>query len=234
MEHPYAYGDYRTFTQKSDPTGIPANQNSRNLFAHPYAYADYGSISQSSVPAGVAANQNFQKSDKNMPREASQVQIFVEGLPLNVQLHDVIQYFSTVGRIKLNRESRTHRVWLYKNKGTGELTGEATVTYVDRETQKLALQSYNGRLFMNRYLLKVTPAIVKSHMASPPILPPRTPASMAQRGGSRGSDRRGKNVRGSMRGGFQRREMGDNRSNALPYGRQIGASIQERYRINQY
>lgn len=203
---------------------------------HPYVYGEHLSFSQKNLPAGDAANQNFKKSDQNMPREASQVQIFVEGLPLNVQIHDVIQYFSTVGKIKLNRETRSHRVWLYKNKRTGELTGEATITYVDRETQKLALQSYNSRLFMNRYLLKVTPAIVKSHMASPPVLPPRLTGSIGGRGGSqvRGDKRGRNNMRGGMRGGFERREIKDNRSNTIPFGSQIGYSVQGNYRMNKY
>ena len=161
---------------------------------------------------------------KSTSREPSQVQVFVEGLPLNVQIKDVVRYFSTVGRIKLDRESRSPRVWLYKNKVTGELTGEATITYVNRETQNLALESYNGRLFMNRYLLKVTPAIVKSHMASPPILPPRPSRGMSGRGFS-GTER----GRGNFRGGYEKRESGDNRNNFQSYRSQQGYKEERHY-----
>lgn len=194
---------------------------------HHYNHGGNGSFSERGFGGGDGARQNsFNKSTPNTPREASQVQVFVEGLSPNVQLRDVIRYFSTVGKIKLDRETRSPRVWLYKDKRTGEPTGEATITYVDRETQKLALQSYDGQLFMNRYLLKVTRAIVKSHMASPPILPPRPPRGRGGRGGERGrGGGRGRgSMRGGMRGGFERREASDHRSNTMSYGSQRGYS----------
>ena len=151
------------------------------------------------------------KSDPNAPREPSQVQIFVEGLPRNVQLQEVVEYFSTVGKIKLDRETRQHRIWLYRDKQTREPTGEATVTYLNRESQKLALQTYDGQIFRSTYYLKVTPAIVKSHMASPPILPPRPPRGRGGRGG-RGGGRGGGPGRGF--GGRGRQEGYGSRGNS--------------------
>ena len=154
--------------------------------SYDYGHGDYRQMGFASNPMPP---QNQRENVKPaIPREPSKVQVFIEGLPLNVQISDIVKYFSTVGKIKLDRETRNPRVWLYKNKTTGELTGEATVTYVDRESQKMALQSFHGKLFMNRYILKVSPAIVKCHMADPPILPPRPPRGMPgrDRGGYRG------------------------------------------------
>ena len=127
----------------------------------------------------------FQKSDVSMPREPSKVQIFIEGLPMNVQVEDIVKHFSTIGKIKLDRESREHKVWLYKDKRTGDLTGEATVTYINHETQKLPLEAYDRQVFKNRYLITVSPAIEKSHMASPPILLLRPPVGLGQNRGGR-------------------------------------------------
>ena len=187
-------------------------------------YSRYGGIEDIRQRETNRSGEHQSTFKKSTLREPSQVQVFVEGLPLNVQIKDVVRYFSTVGRIKLDRESRSPRVWLYKNKVTGELTGEATVTYVNRETQNLALESYNGRLFMNRYLLKVTPAIVKSHMASPPILPPRPSRDMSGSGFS--GRARG---RGSFRGGHEKRESGDKRSNFQSYRPQQGYKEERNY-----
>lgn len=179
---------------------------------------DYRQMGFSEVPKHP---QNVPENVKPViPREPSKVQIFIEGLPLNVQVTDIVKYFSTVGRIKLDRETRSPRVWLYKDKSTGELTGEATVTYVDRESQKMALQSFHGKLFMNRYILKVSPAIVKCHMADPPILPPRPSRGMPGRGG--GYDRGGHGGRGSFRGnsrgGFSTYQGRDYSTSSRPYG----------------
>ena len=181
-------------------------------------HGDYRQMGYSEIPM---PSPNLSKKVKPaIPREPSKVQVFIEGLPLNVQVNDIVKYFSTVGKIKLDRETRNPRVWLYKNKTTGELTGEATVTYVDRESQKLALQSFHGKLFMNRYILKVSPAIVKCHMADPPILPPRPSRGMPGRGrGSyRGSTRERGTDRESPRREYSSREAGGFTSKSMPYG----------------
>ena len=166
------------------------------------------------LPSDIKIEKNvFKKSDASMPREPSKVQIFIEGLPMNVQVEDIVKHFSTIGKIKLDRESREHKVWLYKDKRTGDLTGEATVTYINHETQKLALEAYDKRLFKNRYLITVSPAIVKSHMASPPTLPPRPSVGLSQ-------NRAGREDRGDARKykGDQprvKREFGENRMSGI-------------------
>ena len=63
----------------------------------------------------------FVKSGPDAPRISSEVQIFVEGLPKGVKIPEVVQYFSTVGSIKTDRDSKKPRVWLYTDKTTGEV-----------------------------------------------------------------------------------------------------------------
>ena len=180
-----------------------------------------------SSSGGNGGGGKFRKSDSSSSaREPSQVQIFVEGLPPNVKLPDVVDYFSTVGKIKLDRETRKPRVWLYHDKQTGEPTGEVTVTYNDHETQKRALDTYNEQHFMDRFLLKVTPSIVKVHMAKPPAPSARPQRGRGGRGGSfRGGGRPGAG-RGRERGGrFEARDRNfsspsghDRSSNYSPLG----------------
>ena len=139
------------------------------------------------------------QSESFTPREPSQVQIFIEGLPLNVRIPDLVDYFSTVGRIKIDRETNKPRVWLYHDKTTGDPTGEATVTYHDNETQRRALETYNGRPFRERYDLKVTPSIVKVHMAKAPPKSSNGPRGRGGRGGYRGVSRGGGGYHGGGR-----------------------------------
>ena len=46
------------------------------------------------------------------------MQIFVEGLPEGAKIPELVQYFSTVGPIKGDKESKKPRVWLYTDKET--------------------------------------------------------------------------------------------------------------------
>ena len=195
--------------------------------SYDYGHGDYRQMGFSERPN---PQQNLNENTKpTIPREPSKVQVFIEGLPLNVQVNDVVKYFSTVGKVKLDRETRNPRVWLYKNKNTGDLTGEATVTYVDRESQKLAIQSFHGKLFMNRYILKVSPAIVKCHMADPPILPPRPSRGMPGRG--RGPTRGGTRGRGNSRGNVREQFLSQvtEHSSYQPYGIKQDFSSQRSY-----
>ena len=63
----------------------------------------------------------FRKSSPNDPRIQSEVQIFVEGLPINCKVPELYQYFSSVGDIKVDRENKKPRIWLYTNKITGQV-----------------------------------------------------------------------------------------------------------------
>ena len=47
-------------------------------------------------------------------------------------------------RLQVDRITKKPRVWVYHDKASGEPTGECTITYNDRESQQLALQTYDG------------------------------------------------------------------------------------------
>ena len=94
----------------------------------------------------------FKKSGPDDPRCNSEVQIFVENMPRDVKIPEVCQFFSTVGKIKVDRITKKPRVWVYHDKATGEPTGECTITYNDRESQQLALQTYDGEKMRGQML----------------------------------------------------------------------------------
>ena len=144
----------------------------------------------------------FQKSRPEDPRISSEVQIFVENLPKSVKIPELCQYFSSVGTIKMDRMTRRPRVWLYHDKRTGEPTGECTITYSDTPTQERALSTYDSQIFQGR-TIRVTPSIVKAHMAKP--APP--PVRGGGRGRGRGRDGgRGRPARGNERAGKRKGE----------------------------
>lgn len=162
---------------------------------------------------GGPPRNKFQKAHPEDPRVNSTVQIFVEGLPLNAKIPELLKYFSSVGPVKNDRLTRKPRIWLYHDKNTNQPTGECTITYKDAQTQLLALQTFDGQYYEGQPI-RVTPSIVKAHMAKPPPLPPLPPGGRGGRGGAGGPRGRGGPPRGrggppgrggpGGRGGFQR------------------------------
>jgi hypothetical protein len=69
---------------------------------------------------GGGGGGRFQKSDPNAPRISSEVQIFVEGLPLDAKIPDLVAFFGTAGKVKSDRLTKQPRVWLYHDKSTGQ------------------------------------------------------------------------------------------------------------------
>ncbi len=65
---------------------------------------------------GRSGGGGFRRAGPNDARVSSEVQIFVEGLPKDVKVPELCQYFSTVGRIKNDRLTKKPRVWIYHDK----------------------------------------------------------------------------------------------------------------------
>ena len=58
---------------------------------------------------GGGGGPKFQKSGPDDPRISSEVQIFVEGLPKGAKVPELVQYFSTVGEIKVRGRKKRNR-----------------------------------------------------------------------------------------------------------------------------
>ncbi|CAF3582106.1 unnamed protein product [Rotaria sp. Silwood1] len=71
--------------------------------------------------------------------------IFIQDLPKSITRDQILDIFSTVGSIKIDDRSGGPKIWIYKDRDTGEANGRATVTYEDDETANRAISQYNDQ-----------------------------------------------------------------------------------------
>lgn len=71
--------------------------------------------------------------------------IFIQNLPKNITRDEILDIFSTVGPIKIDERSGGPKIWIYKDRDTGESNGRATVTYEDDETANRAISKFNDQ-----------------------------------------------------------------------------------------
>ena len=86
--------------------------------------------------------------------------VYVTGVPTGTTEADVAAHFGSIGVIKQDKKRRCPRVWLYRDKATGELKGDATVTYEDPFSAGSAVQWFDGKEFRGA-TIKVTLAQAK-------------------------------------------------------------------------
>ncbi|CAF0919496.1 unnamed protein product [Rotaria sordida] len=86
-------------------------------------------------------NNNEEEDEIEILKEA----IFIQNLPKNITRDDIQEAFSTVGPIKTDERSGGPKIWIYKDRMTGEGNGRATVTYEDEETATKAIAEYNDQ-----------------------------------------------------------------------------------------
>ncbi|KAK8745197.1 hypothetical protein OTU49_000508 [Cherax quadricarinatus] len=116
--------------------------------------------------------------------------IFVSGMPPTATEDEIKDHFGSIGIIKMDKRTQRPKIWMYKDKATGRMKGECTVTFDDPFTAKSAIQWFDGKLFMGR--------TVKVQMAE-------RPKSSYERGrggfGGESGDRGGSGGRGRGGGG---------------------------------
>lgn len=71
--------------------------------------------------------------------------VYVTGLPTTVSEKDVEEYFGSIGVIKTDKKTRGKKIWLYRDKATGGLKGDGTVTYDDPFSAASAVQWFNDK-----------------------------------------------------------------------------------------
>ncbi|CAF2404410.1 unnamed protein product [Rotaria sp. Silwood2] len=86
-------------------------------------------------------NNNDEEDEIEILKDA----IFIQNLPKNITRDDIQEAFSTVGPIKTDERSGGPKIWIYKDRMTGEGNGRATVTYEDEETADKAISEYNDQ-----------------------------------------------------------------------------------------
>lgn len=74
--------------------------------------------------------------------------IFIQNLPKDVTNQDLELHFGSIGIIKNDKKTNQPKIWIYKDKSTGEGKGEATVTYDDDQAAKAAIEWFNGMILL--------------------------------------------------------------------------------------
>ncbi len=80
--------------------------------------------------------------------------IFIQNLPKNVTTDELSQSFGAIGIIKNDKRTGLPKIWIYKDKSSGEGKGEATVTYDDEAAAEAAINWFNGRLSFLLFFFK--------------------------------------------------------------------------------
>ncbi|KAL6781252.1 hypothetical protein ACKKBG_A10390 [Auxenochlorella protothecoides x Auxenochlorella symbiontica] len=81
-------------------------------------------------------------------------QIYISGLPRDVTEDQLASHFGQIGTIKLDKKKRppTPKIWLYRDKATGQLKGDATITYEDPFAASQAPSWFDGKEFLGKTL----------------------------------------------------------------------------------
>ena len=90
--------------------------------------------------------------------------IYVSGLPAEVGVDEIADFFGQLGPIKKSKKSHTQgepTIHMYKDKRTGRPKGDATVSYEDTETAQSAVKWYDGANFLGHPGSKLHVSIAK-------------------------------------------------------------------------
>lgn len=81
--------------------------------------------------------------------------IFIQGMNPSTTEDELCQHFGSIGIIKTDKKTQRPKVWMYKDKVSGQPKGEATVTYEDSNAASSAIQWFDGKDF-NGATIKVS------------------------------------------------------------------------------
>lgn len=72
--------------------------------------------------------------------------VFIQNLPKDVSTSELEEKFGSIGIIKNDKKTNKPKIWIYKDKASGESKGEATVTYDDDQAASAAIDWFNSNL----------------------------------------------------------------------------------------
>jgi RNA recognition motif-containing protein len=73
--------------------------------------------------------------------------VYVSGLPKSITEADLAEFFGSIGIIKLDKKTKGKKIWVYRDKATGEPKGDATVSYEDPFSAGSAVSWFNDKEF---------------------------------------------------------------------------------------
>lgn len=106
--------------------------------------------------------------------------VYVSGLAKDVTEADLAERFGAIGILKLDKKTREKKIWIYKDKATGEPKGDGLVTYEDPAAAPAAVKWFDGSELKGQKI-----HVELARKKDPP------PASAFQHGGGRGGGRGG-------------------------------------------
>ncbi len=70
--------------------------------------------------------------------------IYFSGLGDDITDQEVAERFGSIGRIKIDKKTNSHKITLYRDKDTQAPKGDGTITYEDPEACKAAIEWFDG------------------------------------------------------------------------------------------
>ncbi|KAI8917629.1 hypothetical protein PhCBS80983_g05495 [Powellomyces hirtus] len=178
------YGDY--YGKQGASAGAYGQSSGGGGYGDSYG-SSYGGGRGGSSYAGTGANSSI-GGGSDSGKVASTDTIYISGLPKSTTDQKLIDHFGSIGVIKINKKEDKPKVWVYRDKSTGQPKGDATVTYEDPHSCEGAINWFNGKQFEGS-----TIKVERAEAKAPP--PGGWQSSRGGRGGGRGG-------RGGGRGGF--------------------------------
>lgn len=73
--------------------------------------------------------------------------VYISGFPENITEEEIAEYFGSIGVLKLDKKARPPKpkIWLYRDKTTGALKGDGTVSYEDPFAAGSAVEWFNNK-----------------------------------------------------------------------------------------
>lgn len=101
--------------------------------------------------------------------------IFVAGMDTDITEDEIEHHFGAIGIIKKDKKTQKPKIWIYRDKATGQGKGECTITFDDPHTASSAIDWFDGKDFKG--------ATIKVSLAQ------RTNTWAAKKGGGGGGGR---------------------------------------------
>ena len=102
------------------------------------------------------------KQHTKPPKKRVANSVYVSGLPTDTTLDEVACYFSKCGILKVQEDGETPKIKLYSDPETGELKGDALVTYFKSPSVALAIDLLDDSVFRKGMRIHVQEAEFKS------------------------------------------------------------------------
>lgn len=67
-----------------------------------------------------------------------------------MSVDELVTFTAPLPNFQMDKRTQRPKIWMYKDKATGRMKGECTVTFDDPYTAKSAISWFDGKLFMGR------------------------------------------------------------------------------------